>query len=302
MNKKDVFDILGISNREDSYTNLIKHAFNHSCEFKENFCRIFAGYHSSDFRLVVRSPQVSTHDKLKKAIPDLLLISKEMNEIILIENKIFSQEGFNQTERYSTKEFVESLKRKYQMSNAKVDQFYYMTLDGTIPYSNQFKAIKWVDMILSSTKNVQFTDDRLKLLMNDLIERLIHYENFKNLDDNMPFIQYLNSCEKWVNNSQAFKLLFKDVFEKLAAMYSVNATISNFNANSNQMLIVFNHEKWNRLWMEKKKMINATDEYALTMSKCRNIHIEMNWTKTREIISLYIHYETNPYLTQKVME
>ncbi|MEA4989187.1 MAG: PD-(D/E)XK nuclease family protein [Anaerovorax sp.] len=301
---KDVFEILGINSREDSYTELIKNAFDNSKEFKDNFCILFAGYKSDDFELSVRCASVYIDISTKnKEIPDMILYSKNNNELILIENKIFSGEGYEQTNRYSKSIFLESVKMQFEMKDAKFDKFYFITLDGQKAKSDKFVSMSWSNMISDCSKNVVFQDERLKLLMNDLIEKSIHYMNFKEPSGNTTFKHYFKNCKKWVTKSRAFEVAFKNSCKDIAKKYNVEYTfgIQN-NRNGEQLLIVFQNQQWIKYSLKAINLNDLSEEELDEYGNCRNIHVELNWTERENRISLFIHYETNPYLKRRELE
>lgn len=299
MSNKDVFEILGINSREDSYTDLVKYAFDNSEEFKSNFCKFFAGYESSDFVLSVRNEHTYiVLSEKKKEVPDMILYSKNSNEIILIENKIFSGEGYKQTFRYSKPDFTAIVKERLKLPNAVFNKFYFVTLDGKSASCDKFVPILWSNMIEACTENVVFADPRLSILMNDLQSKSRHYADFKSPDIDTRYTDYFNTCTKWVDKHRAFECFFTEITKKLQKDYSFNIEFSSANnANGEQLLIVF----YNPVWIGAE--INQENVAALAFEDetYRNIHIELNWTSTLKRLSLFVHYETNPYKTQKVL-
>ena len=119
-NKKDVFEILGISNKEDCFTNLIAETFNESGsrEFRNQFCRAISNnktniYDSADAKIYTRNvfnvESTNENGGRSKIVPDILFVAPSQNVIVIIENKIFSDEGFKQTLAYSSIEFQNEL-------------------------------------------------------------------------------------------------------------------------------------------------------------------------------------------------
>ena len=297
---KDIFEILGINGREDSYTNLIDFAFNNSVDFRRKFCTWFMGDYSEDSKLVIRSSQRNLEIKGRKDNPDMLLISNKANEIVLIENKVFSTEGFNQTERYSNEEFVKSVKNRFEMKDAKFDKFFYLTIDGKQPISNKFKSVKWSTVILECCEGVEFGNLRLRILMADLVAKIEHYEEFLKPLDSAKFLDYFSNNKKWIKSNRTFEKIFTDVCEKIRFQYSVDYSFGSANnANGEQFLILFSTDNWVNGYIDDTKMYELSESELIDLAKSRNIHIELNWTPSLNRISLYIHYETNPYLTRK---
>ena len=157
MDRKDIFDILGISTREDSFTNLIAEAFNNVKheEFRDAVCSFlshdeFCINNEEDCnirtRCVFNIEKGKTTGDRSKILPDMLLISKSQNKVVILESKIFSEEGYKQTAAYSSDIFLveldEMLNREYDMLGTIQKEFYYLTLMGDSPCSERFKTLK----------------------------------------------------------------------------------------------------------------------------------------------------------------
>ena len=101
-----IFDILGIGSREDSYTDLIAYAFEHSSEFRQNILTKLGEQDYGDWKGWIRPPiPIKSKSGRKKDVPDLILFSNKKQKVLLIENKVFSCEGWEQTKRYASDEF-----------------------------------------------------------------------------------------------------------------------------------------------------------------------------------------------------
>ena len=157
IDNKDIFDILGISTREDSFTNLIAEAFNNVKheEFRDAVCSFlshdeFCINNEEDCnirtRCVFNIEKGKTTGDRSKILPDMLLISKSQNKVVILESKIFSEEGYKQTAAYSSDIFLveldEMLNREYDMLGTIQKEFYYLTLMGDSPCSERFKTLK----------------------------------------------------------------------------------------------------------------------------------------------------------------
>ena len=62
----DVFDILGISRKEDSYTNLVKYLFDNWNDFKQKFIEKFAENTKDEFELETRNTYNLINERLVK--------------------------------------------------------------------------------------------------------------------------------------------------------------------------------------------------------------------------------------------
>jgi len=76
--KEYIFDILGIGNREDSYTDLIAYSFKTSDEFKKNILEQLSVPYQDDWIVKTRLPvAIKSSTGRKKDVPDMLLFSKK---------------------------------------------------------------------------------------------------------------------------------------------------------------------------------------------------------------------------------
>ena len=159
----DVFDLLGVSVREDSYNDFFKNLLEHFNllignkiplhDFltgllpPENEEKIKAGTWEIKLRSTLQAENESEKLGEGKAIPDLLLLNKITQTVIVIENKVLSKEGNRQTARYAA--FVAA---KYsEQSN---HFYFFLTPSGLAPRSDLnssgFKVVnysKWAKLI-----------------------------------------------------------------------------------------------------------------------------------------------------------
>ncbi|WP_135604090.1 PD-(D/E)XK nuclease family protein [Methanococcoides sp. NM1] len=206
-----IFDILGIGNREDSYTDLIAHSFATSSSFGENILEMLGMPDYDDWITRTRLP-VAIKSKVgrKKDVPDLLLISKKGNKIVLIESKVHSNEGWGQTERYASNEFKESLlhylhKNELLESQTSDVKFFYLTLDGDEPSSNEFNILKYSDIANCIPRNLG--NSKRDILLQELKERIEEYYSWQQPTNDEVIIEYLKKAERLVTPYKAFRTM-----------------------------------------------------------------------------------------------
>ena len=93
------FDILGVGDREDCYTNLLAYAFDVNVGFREAFLQLMVGAPTNPdgWRCRARRP---FHVREQKTVPDLVVWNATTRHVAVIENKIFAGEGKAQLWRY----------------------------------------------------------------------------------------------------------------------------------------------------------------------------------------------------------
>lgn len=294
---EDYFDILGISGREDSYTNLLVAAFNDSETFRRRFCNFFTKDDHSDFELKSRNSfSTNIEGKKNKDIPDLILFNE--NEIILIEVKIFASEGYRQTERYSSNETVEKIKEILNKPNARFESFFYLTVDKSSARSAKFKNVSWSELLGVVLKNVEFHNDKISVLMQDLQSRVREFDLIEDVG-NQSIVEFTSRSKHFVTRKFLFEKYFNSLSETLKKRFGFEVSYANANnVDGDQYLLLFGKPEWVRLRMPSN-IASFSDEEQQKFSKTRNVHIEINWTPSRNRISIFVHYETNPYLPEK---
>ncbi len=292
MSTSDVFDVLGISGREDSYTDLLKFAFDNNEHFKKNFSKYFSGNaikQYDDYKLWVRKqlPAIKLSER-KKEVPDMVLFSKINNDFVIIENKIFSGEGYKQTLRYSDEGFLIIVRGVLGLNEKAIAKFYYVTLDAIKPESRKFTPKRWGEVISNCCKDVEFVNTQLKFLMNDLNARSLSYDNIATPNGKEKLSEYTKKTDRWIDSYKLFTVFFDDFVEYGIKKLKLNSSYSYANKNGDkQYLILF----WDDEWKSKGRE-------DIGFANVRNIHIELNWREKTNKLQLLIHYETEPYMTQ----
>ncbi len=286
--KEHIFDILGIGSREDSYTDLIAYAFKHHSKFRQNILRMLGEQDYGNWDVLVRpSVPIKSESGRKKDVPDLIFFNKKKQKVLLIENKIFSDEGWEQTKRYAEPEFKESLAKYIKLDPNIGINYFYLTLDGIQPASPDFKAISYSDILECIPDTLG--SSKLDILLEELRERLVEYYNWSPPKEDDIVLDYLKNTRRLVDRYRTFKII-TDSF--LNEGFKKNHGIT---ANRGSGYIPFCQwckEHWVGEKYEKGKNVSG--------AKCYNIHFEFQWDtrEDRENLTLYLHYEINPYKTQ----
>jgi len=280
---KHIFDILGVGSREDSYTDLLGHAFNENSTFKKNFLSLLGEKDDNDWEYEIRpNIPIKSESGRKKDIPDLILYNKKTKVVLLIENKIFSDEGWNQTERYASEEFKDSIEEYLDLQKPHF-KFFYLTLDGTKPSSKEFQILTYKD--ISNAIPTSLGNTKLDILLKELKERIDEYYNWPKPKDDYEVLEYLKNTQRLVNPFRTFQILANNLIEPDTFLTEFGITA---NRGSGYIPIC--------LWYKKTWKSNPEEKDG---GKCYNIHFEFQWDTKYNSLRLYLHYETNPYMTQK---
>ena len=135
----DIFDMLGINGREDSYTNLLKVLFDNVLEYRSFLLNMLFPKEALDpdafyFETRNKYSRKDSNEKNHNEIPDIIIVDKSGDHFALIEVKIFSGEGDRQTERYyelfSTKQKIKlhDCNKEVPIRENAVRKFYFLTI------------------------------------------------------------------------------------------------------------------------------------------------------------------------------
>jgi len=272
----DIFDVLDISNREDSYTKLIASFFEsiNQSEKYTLFSRLYSikgkkfsenipdaaieriKWHSPLFR------QAVTESERRKK-PDLIIKGyrdDELRYFLLLENKILAHEGEQQTYAYT------KMAQKICGENKSVYKaLIFLTLNGDDPDDEQFKAISYYDLcqvikpfIRNMSRDV--TQKAIDTAMTSLVQRVEGHEKSK---ENAHTCQiHLLRNYRWKN------ALLDSIGKKLndqkrsCELYSIckDIHISVKDAMINKFTINFNKNKWSGRKKIDKKINPTTDK------------------------------------------
>lgn len=284
-----IFEILGISEREDSYTDLLKYAFTTSMEFRDNFLGLLNQESVGKWEIEVRLP-VPIHSSFgrKRDIPDIVLINIEIRKVVIIENKIFSGEGWEQTNRYSSDEFKEGLSKHLRSEKCLEYEdfhfdYFYLTLDGQDASSGAFRKISYERLINKIPPNVQ--DEKLRILLDELKERINEIINWPRPNDEELVLDYLKRTKRLVSQYHTFKCLSSEIIPK-EPQFEITA-----NPGSGFIPLA--------QWQYINWVSGNADSPERIIEPCFNIHFEFQWDSRYDSLTLYLHYETNPYMTGK---
>lgn len=284
-----IFDILGVSAREDSYTNLIACYFNDNEQFKNDLLSELKARKASDWEAKTRLPI-----KLKgsrKIIPDLILFSKKQNQIIIIEVKVFANEGKDQTDLYSEIRRMEQLDKELKLENSE-KLFYFLTLNGNGAKSKHFENINFslVEKLLPS---ITLPRTKLEILIAELKFRLKEYYEFPAPGPREVALEYLKNTYRLVNQQRTFEKLIDFVLPR-SGRFEYKTGTSNNQGDGLTYYIYWYKEGWEGEKIEKAKSGRNCFEY----------HFEFHWhtNNKKTPLAIYLHYHVHPYKTKGALK
>jgi len=294
----DILEVLGISDREDSFTNFIVYLFYNNNDFRYKFSEKFFGIKKKsdlgDIELKVRNKFIM--DEGKHIAPDLILYSKTLKKIAVIEVKVFSGPGENQLSDYENGKDV--IKNDLKMDVNSSIRFYYLSLYNAVEKHENWTYVSWSTLyeIFSVKDSREDINILIKTVHNRIesISKKLSYENIKN----DSFGSYL----KWTLwKSPAAKL--KDLVLSNVAFVSkiIGLNIDSYSGfapaeNCVQTNLYF----WKNEW---KSDIECTDNKS-NVTNCYDFHIEIRITVNDSNLELTfrLDHHLNPYKPDKEMK
>ena len=295
MKVEHIFDILGIGGREDSYTDLIAYSFKTLPEFKTNLLAKLSVPDYGDWIVKTRLPvAIKSNKGRKKDIPDMLMISKKGSSIILIENKIFSGEGGEQTHRYSSKELKSSL-TQYLNENRIIDshelnmKYFYLTLDSDDALSTTFEPLNYYSISECIPDNLG--NSKRDILLQELKERVNEYYDWKPPQNEDVIIKYLKSAERLVTPKKAFHTMVKHISidESFTKEYYITGNRGSSYIPACQ-------------WYKKPQWRGTNCKTVNNGHSCFEINLDFQWDVRYDSFDLFLEYTTCPYQTRKELK
>ena len=322
----DTFEILGIGAREDSYTDLLVRGLNEIPDFMENLINNLPGNkrfkydqvqqailrgntgfnYKKDWKAISRiGVTIQKPEGRSKDTPDMVLYSQTDNSLIIIENKVFSGEGWQQTERYSQNEFIQKLLERLKSDPFRVNfknpklGFYYLTLDGTEPSCKKFfEVLRYGDIIKAIPLNLlfQLPNPITGVLLKEFYNRVSHYDRHiqSPIPGNTTVEDYLKKTSGFVTQRDNFHNICRKM--EICKNMNINLTPSE-GCTANQgcgsiPLFIWRKEDWAKISFDTSQ----NQDYKL------DIHFELQWNSCTEHIVLYLHFHTKPYITAKTFQ
>lgn len=167
----NVFDALNIFYREDVISDFLKSCFEDSRHFLNQFLEAVNIKIDNNYNY-----KVINRLGLGKSIgtPDMVIYEteKQVPKIIVIENKLGTGEGLQQTMRYESEIAQERILRKLNFEAAEF-HFIFLTLDTTVlPGSSKFISVNYSSFL---NNYISVNDASLNRLLKDFKEKLIEF-------------------------------------------------------------------------------------------------------------------------------
>lgn len=276
----NIIDAFNIFYREDVITDFLKNCFEDSPEFIRRFLgvadvNIPPGAEFKIFNRLGLGKTIGT--------PDMVIIERinEVPKIIVIENKLGTGEGIEQTLRYESDMAKESILKKLGVISADF-HFIFLTLDTTvIPGSSNFRQIHYR---VFTDSGWMLHDSQLKLIFNDFKEKIQDfYDPLTDPKQALSSACRLDSMQKKICWQKILSEQFKNHSQFNIEWGEVGG------AGRNNFLFLISKKNW----LSEKPFQEAG------LANTFNIHIDtyinLLSPDKQMIENIGIRYETNPY-------
>lgn len=292
--KKNIFQILGVQSKEDVVSNALVHGLNNSISFLTIFLETVCKKDAKKYSKCIGFTRLST---ATSGIPDIILACYQKNntvDLIVIENKLKADEGEDQTERYASQESIESLIKVLELKDSQVfPSFVFLTLfPDQSPKSMDFKSATYLELSNGLDKFSRGVDAVAEQLIDDWNELLSKFYQCGSINHDDVATNKLTGTD----NLDGGYLYFRSMLSELTFPpgFGVEYYFRSSRSGRRFYGAVISKDDWHPTEMSEvggKWQLNGDSDF--------NIHFEPQYNVLNCIFNLFIHYEVNPYETEK---
>lgn len=224
-------------------------------------------------------------------IPDLVLHGSgaQYGTLIVIENKLKADEGEDQTKRYSSAVTTERLFQRFRCSAAPVFVFLTLFPDQEPSAGHLWRKATYRDLMIGVDISKLPADKTATRLLADWLALVSDFYASEFISPDDVLLTRLRATTLLEGSYLYFKAFANRLH--LPAGLALEDCFRSSRAGRRYFGAVFSKATWKSHPMVK----SSSGEWHLTPSHHFNIHIEMQFNVLSGVLSLYVHYETNPY-------
>ena len=290
----NLLEILGVSGREDVITNLLAHCYNNSNVFRCSFLRSLgvpldgAGSPSGTAYTRVLTGDVG--------VPDIVIVNPDGagRNIVVIENKLGAIEGEDQTQRYSSPDCLKHLATRFSFDVKTVEPHYvFLTLfPDERPASPKFVPVSYEALLQQEWTFGAGDGSWVAELTRAWLDLLARFYQTGRLRATDILLERLRENDPLEGSFLAFRSFMHSVPCPPGLSYLGSWRSSQ--AGRRYYLAQFGKGTW-----QPSEMDQSGQTWRLDSETCFNIHIEPQFNVLSGKFSIFLHYETNPYVPQK---
>ncbi len=287
----DLFDILDVSQREDSYTRLIVEVLNSSPAILEHVFAQLTGKRVFSGGIAQFRKQFA--GKRSNDIPDVVIDAQSDSGLwrLLIESKIQSSEGEYQCARYTDE-------CRLAVAGGELAGFtlVYLTLSGQSPNAPGWISVSHFELAQligkCDVERVLQSKPALSLAWSTFVARLTHYEGHCGVNENASILDWLLQTEDqyFVTRNERARMLGSTLVTALGDFAGFSRIMTK--QGREQLLI--------QLWLPRWATGVWIENGDVPLEECVSVHFELDVPIpfNRSIATLHLHCEANPYLSQ----
>lgn len=299
--KKDLFDFLGISVYEHSYTKLLQALFKEHENWAREFFEEVWGYLPAEGRVLIRT-QISIPkegNKNGRDRLDLALVFGDIDpHIWIIEAKIKSGESSDQLQRYEREDAQQYIANEFGLAVLPPQEkwlYSYLTLEKEEPSRTQrFIPIDYKPIHKVLSRDIPELAEEILPAYKCLCERLRDYYDARgevlsdnHYFDNEPVKEYLSRTRGLIDKINRFHWLTRLIAEENRMLSEAGKT------EQGDPFCKMQPNHW--------RGPNYNERESVVLSECFDIHFELQLIGWKTI-KLKLHYESNPYVRKQDME
>lgn len=285
----NIVELLGITYKEDIISNLIAGLLNESQNFRINFLEKIAKVQNADLYNVKAKTRITT----SVGIPDIVIAieNQEKAIILIIENKLKTEEGDEQTKRYSQeickKELYHYSNINMKYENVEFKSIFLTLIPEQIPTSQEFINVTYNDLI--DKVNIKLEDDLLNKIYSDFIDTLNEFYKGLDVREDDKVLDVL--CEDI--DSEKIYIRFMNIMRGLKTNNGLNVYYLGKAGGKGRVSFIAQISKDS--WCGNEE-VNLKDDVYKVSDQTFDIHFEGSFDIFNKKITLPLHYETNPYI------
>lgn len=289
---QNLLEVLGVAEREDSITNLLRYCFLNSTPFRTTFLGRVCG---------IAGPtdgwQAETRMQVKGfGTPDLVLSRRESDVLVIIENKLKAGEGEDQTERYAHSECVAEIRRRTGLSENAKEHLCFLTLFGEGAKSHRFRSVSY-RALLGEPMPLGAGDPLADQLITALYALLTPFYRRAELNPDGRLLDQLADSDGAALDGGY--LGFLSLLDQLGSQLPTGVRVAYPFRNSEQGRRYYGAVIARPSW-ESSAITKNGSAWALEADN-HNVHLETQFNALSRSFQLFVHYETNPYHPDRML-
>ncbi len=291
---ENILSVLGIAHKEDVVTNLLAFSIQKSVIFRRLFLTQVCGASPDTATSIC---DVKTRANSGAGIPDMVISLKRGDsaaDLIILENKLKADEGFEQTKRYEDESCVGNLKSRFLPSQKEINtRFIYLTLFDVGPSEgSRFVHKRYSDLLPILGKLPYGENETVDMLLGDLRDLLTEFYSYEDVAPTDRLLDKLGSDSVLDGPYLYFVNLFSS-FDPPEGL-SFDWPFRSSEQGRHYYGAVFSKDEWHLSELSEKQ------HGKCPMDPLRDIHVhfEPQYNILGKSFSIYLHYEINPYQTE----